>query len=549
MQLKYSAFIAALFLAGFQFCFCAHISPTTANQIIAARLLAGGKAIFSDFYFDDLPGFVFFRLWQTHFADFLRTLSLPSCPLWGGDTVGTPASYFGAFPVAHADVLAQFFFLLVFQTVILAFICRFSKLPLMFFAVLFSMLSFPFQFASAQHYLLLSLLPLIFLLTSKNLGNGLSTLALYFAAILAALVSSLSIWFLPLPYILILGAFLQSPLTLRSKWLQFLPLILVCLFVESLALYGQWQSIGAAGRQAVCDWIWTFRRSTLFMEDMTVFGYESSVDRRDLVYLFALLLPLSLSLTKRLPFTVPFVLLSVCGMGLYMCSSSYLSDSLVLSSAALYTLLLYCTVTAFYRLPRHYPRFFPFLFRRSLLYGLISAAVIAFVVSPVYCLYQMTKEIESCQPADLRSALLNLTKTGDKVLILTGRLTPACPELLLTGRRAVGYFINGEPIGMLINYLRHKADGTWLEREPQFVKEKVAVLVERLRQDILAEEPDYILVEGGDLDTFLHEQGIYLLIERHYKQVEFCNWQSKNTGPREFSDWNYDMAIYKRKEI
>lgn len=547
MPLKYSALIAALFLSVFQFCFCAYISPTTANQIIAARLVAGGKVIFSDFYFDDLPGFIFLRLWQTHLADFFRTLSLPACPLWGGDAVGTAASYFGAFPSAHADVLAQFLFLLFFQTGILVFICRFANLPLMFFAVLFSLLSFPFQYASAQHYLLLSLLPLIFLLTSKNLDNSLSPLALYVAVMLAALVSSLSIWFLPLPLILILGAFLQSPLELKQKWLQFVPLIALSLLVQGLAVYWQWQGLGADGRQVVGDWIWTFRRSTLFMEDMTVFGYESSVDRRDLVYLFALLLPLSLALTKKLLYTAPFILLAVCGMGLYMSSASYLSDSLVLSSSALYTLLLYCTVTAFNRIPRHYPRFLPFLLRRSLLYGAISFAVIAFVISPVYCLYQMTKEVETSQPADLRTALLQLTKTGDKVLILTGRLTPACPELLLTGRRSVGYFINGEPIGMLMNYLRHKADGTWLEREPQFVKEKVALLVERLRQDILAEEPECILVEGGDLDTFIHEQGIYALIEKHYKNVEFCNWHSKNTGPREFSDWNYDMTMFKRK--
>jgi hypothetical protein len=166
MQLKYSAFIAALFLAGFQFCFCAHISPTTANQIIAARLLAGGKAIFSDFYFDDLPGFVFFRLWQTHFADFLRTLSLPSCPLWGGDTVGTPASYFGAFPVAHADVLAQFSFA-GFQTVILAFICRFSKLPLMFFAVLFSIAQFSLSICFCAALFIAFSFAFDFLLTSK----------------------------------------------------------------------------------------------------------------------------------------------------------------------------------------------------------------------------------------------------------------------------------------------------------------------------------------------------------------------------------------------
>lgn len=553
MQSRYFACIFAVSVAIFQFCFCANISPTSANQITAAQLMAGGKALFVDYYYDDLPGLVFLRLPQVQLADWLRSLPLPALPMLGGD-----ASYFGAYSVAHADVLAHFLVLMAFQSAILIFIgrvcrlCRSTSSPLLLLAVLFSLLSFPFQTSCAQHYLFLALLPLIFSLVAKNsLQVKFSALLLYLSVLLAAVFCGLSIWFLPLPFILILAAALQSTLEMKRRWLEFLPLLLFCLLIECLTVYGQWQTIGAEGRFVVWDWIWSFRRSTLIMEDMTIFGYKCSVDRRDLLYLFAVLLPMTLSMSKKLLYTAPFVLLAVYGMGLYMCSSSYLSDSLVLSSAALFTLLFYLGVSTYYGLPRHYPRFLPFLFRPALLYAVLSISLVALVSMPFLTLARLTKLIGDFKltgPQDLRQAIVGLTRPGDSVLILTGRLTPACPELLLTGRKPVGYFINGEPVGMVMNYLRHKADGAWVGRELTFVKDKVIVVVDHLRQDILAQKPDYIMVEGGDMDTFLHEQSLYALLEKHYKDIDFCNWRSENTGPREFSDWNYDMAIYKRKD-
>lgn len=553
MQCRYLAYILAFVIALFQFCFCANISPTSANQITAAQLMADGKALFVDYYYDDLPGLVFLRLPQVQLADWLRSLPLPVLPILGVDT-----GYFGAYSVAHADVLAHFLVLLSFQSAVLIFIGTVRPIssstssPHLLLAVLISLLSFPFQTGCAQHYLFLALLPLIFSLVAKNsLQVKFSPLLLYLSAALAAVFCGLSIWFLPVPFILILAAALQSPLELKRRWLEFLPLLLFCLLIECLTVYGQWQTIGPEGRFAVWDWIWSFRRSTLIMEDMTIFGYKCSVDRRDLLYLFAVLFPLTLSLSKRLLYTAPFVLLAVYGMGLYMCSSSYLSDSLVLSEAALFTLLFYLGVSIYYGIPRVYPRFLPFLFRPAFFYAVLSISLLALLSMPLLTLVRLTKLIGDSKltgPQDLRQAIVGFTKAGDSVLILTGRLTPACPELLLTGRKPVGYFINGEPVGMVMNYLSHKADGAWLGRELTFVKDKVIVVVDHLRQDILAEKPDYIMVEGGDMDTFLHEQSLYALLEKHYKDVDFCNWRSENTGPREFSDWNYDMAIYKRKD-
>ena len=145
---------------------------------------------------------------------------------------------------------------------------------------------------------------------------------------------------------------------------------------------------------------------------------------------------------------------------------------------------------------------------------------------------------------DLRRAIEENSAPGERVFLLNGRLAPACPEILLSGRQNSSYFLSGEPLGLISNLVRQKVDGLWLARHSQFVKETDELLAGRLKLDLEKDPPVCLLVEGGEMEDFLTRHGLRQWLNQCYELKGHARYVSPCLAPREFCDWNWNYNIY-----
>ncbi|HNG18895.1 MAG TPA: hypothetical protein PLI59_06950 [Candidatus Obscuribacter sp.] len=540
------ALVFALVVVVFQSAFALNLSPTTAYQLSAAAAVLNGAVPFVSFYFDELPTQIVVRLPEVLLS-------------WLGQYF--PGSNGGAqLAIAHY-LLTQ-----VYQFFVFAFCLRIWRRspgqsggrPLLYLlALMGAQLPFVFQLGCVQHLVFLGLVPLLFwgAVSESEERESLSSERrqdFLLALLTASAAASLSLPCLPLPFLVVTA---QALLLARPSLLAWGGIAFALLL---LLLFGGFQLMPAACASELGQWILTLRASVYKVENMMVFGIGTSPDRRDFVYCLTASLLLAFGIGRERFWMIPLAVMSVWGFLVYTISYSGLSDFLVLGYMSALVLLLCGCFVLVEMLTRVFPRLFFAVKRerrRLIPWVVVASLLVGAVAMPVWGSLMLTRQIKDEGAGfdaergyiDLRRAIEENSAPGERVILLNGRLAPACPELLLSGRQNSSYFLNGEPLGLISNLVRQKVDGLWLARHSQFVKETDELLAARLKLDLDREPPVCLLVEGGEMEDYLTDHGLRKWLVDRYELKGFARYISPSLAPREFCDWNWDYGVYRLK--
>lgn len=537
------ALVLAFVVVLFQSAFALNLSPTTAYQLSAAAAVLNGAVPFVSFYFDELPTQIMVRLPEVLLSRLWQ--------YWPGGNCGAPLA------------LSHYLLTLVYQFFVFAFCLRIWRRssgraggrPLLYLlALLGAQLPFVFQLGCVQHLVFLGLVPLVFWGAVSESGEAepLSSgrrqdFAL--ALLTASAAASLSLPCLPLPFLIVSAqaSLLARPSLFAWGGLAFSMVLLL--------LFGGFQLMPPSCASELTQWILTLRGSVYKVENMMVFGIGTSPDRRDFIYCLTASLLLAFGSGRERLGMIPLAVVAVWGFLVYTVSYSGLSDFLVLGYMSA-LVLLFCGSFCFVEmLTRVFPRLFVAVKRerRSLVPWVVLLLLwFGAVAMPVRGSLMLTSQIRDegagaladCGYIDLRRAIEENSAPGERVFLLNGRLAPACPELLLSGRQHFSYFLSGEPLGLVSNLVRQKVDGLWLARHSQFVKETDELLAGRLRVDLENDPPVCLLVEGGEMEDYLTDHGFRKWLVDRYELKGFARYISPCLAPREFCDWNWDYNIY-----
>ena len=537
------ALVFALVVALFQSAFALNLSPTTAYQLSAAAAVLNGAVPFVSFYFDELPTQIVVRL-----PEVLLSWLWQYCPESNGGAQLAIAHY----------LLTQ-----VYQFFVFAFCLRIWRhspgssggRPLLYLlAFMGAQLPFVFQLGCVQHLVFLGLLPLVFwgAVSEREEKESLSSERrrdFVLALLTASAAASLSLLCLPLPFLVVMA---QALLLARPSLLAWGGIAFALL---PLILFGGFQLMPAACASELSQWILTLRASVYKVENMMVFGIGTSPDRRDFIYCLTASLLLAFAGGRERLLMIPLAVMAVWGFLVYTISYSGLSDFLVLGYMSALVLLFCGCFAQVEMLTRIFPRLF-FAVKRERR-GLIPWVVVVplwlgAVALPVWGSLMLTSQIKDEGAGldaergyiDLRRAIEENSAPGERVFLLNGRLAPACPEILLSGRQNSSYFLSGEPLGLISNLVRQKVDGLWLARHSQFVKETDELLAGRLKLDLEKDPPVCLLVEGGEMEDFLTRHGLRQWLNQCYELKGHARYVSPCLAPREFCDWNWNYNIY-----
>ena len=550
-------------------CYCREIPAEVSCEIDAAlRMVAGGKP-YLDFYSDQLPLVLLWRLPTLALGSLCGAFFLaPSGAVnaihnwhWLGFASVTITALLSLFSFAQLYILLSRYAATMIS-------CEQKWLLLLAFAL--GNLAMGFEYGQQQHIFVLLAMP--FLLLRFLTWQGLPLPAAWQIATAgqAAFGGALSLF-----YIIAILVFELVEMLARRLYRPLLSMALLAFLLFSVLFWSQLFLLSKAESANFLGWILALKFSALTHDNYSFYGSYVTPERKELLYTGVIALIVGFGLQLRLPVLRPLAALSVYGLIVFMtCVLGLSCDALILTFFICLLLTVEFYYLALYAV-RTYPRFFTpswpiwnvgrpsspaassWLRRKQTVLGVLCSTAVLLCVGSLLAIENGQRKLAKTaatrlagQPgdaADLQAVIEQFSNQNDRLLILNGNLRPTYPLLTLLGRRNCGYLLDSTPLGTLANIKgRHYWDAEKGTSQAE-CKKVESDLYSRLGEDIVRLRPTLICVQSGVIDTAMHLYKIDDLIAARYKRICEAQYHCDRVGSREISEPNYNYWVYRIK--
>lgn len=276
---------------------------------------------------------------------------------------------------------------------------------------------------------------------------------------------------------------------------------------------------------------------------------EKTPDRRDLVYLFAIISVLAIASSRRSKLIIPAVTFSVLGFGLYLVQGQMFTyQALPMMWGTGFTLALLIAFIATY-LPD-----------MSKLIKLSIVAPIVLIACSIFLYFQYLPVSKSerislaeqnclgtapkCDLSNMSEFFESNTKPGDYVLILNDRTRPAYPLILQLGLKPAGIMLDYAPCRIYENYFA--TNNMAAIQKFIFFENQVW---ETLSSMLVFNSPKVVLYDDDAMSPLLNKHLLKTTLSKVYPDAIYVDWNDKiDKHPKfEYLSFRYPLAALVRK--
>lgn len=276
---------------------------------------------------------------------------------------------------------------------------------------------------------------------------------------------------------------------------------------------------------------------------------EKTPDRRDLVYMFAIISVLAIASSRRSKFIIPAFTFSVLGFGLYIIQGQMFTyQALPMMWGTGFALALLIAASATYL-----PDISKFI-KASIVAPMVlivCSLFLYFQYLPVSKSERLSLAEQNCWGSAPKCDLSNMseffesnTKPGDYVLILNDRTRPAYPLILQLGLNPAGIMLDYAPCRIYENYF----DSNNMAAIQKFIFFENQVW-EPLSPMLVFNSPKVVLYDDDAMSPLLNKHLLKTTISNNYPEAVYVDWNEKiDKHPKfEYLSFRYPAAAHVRK--
>jgi hypothetical protein len=382
------------------------------------------------------------------------------------------------------------------------------------FAIAFSGLNLMllFEFGQSQHLFLLFTMPYFVSRWLRVQGHELPRSQAIRVGILAAIGANITLFFLPL----LLAWEIFFLVWHRRRRLLYSPELLT-VFGCSVLYIAHVFVLPVAIRQPLLKYLVPLNWASMIF-DMRLKYNANGVVRKELIYMFSLICMITAGLGSIRPRfareqpLAPLAILNVTGFFLFASLQRGLSAHaivfmfacLAIANLSIFAVKLWGT--------KHPKNLHTYL---TVAFTLICCRdALGQIIRD--CKELATGHFQYCQTdyAAMYDLLYNFCEPNDPVLFLSIHENPAFPAILQMRRRPATFLLTGEPLTLMKSLDNEAVAMLRLGLLPEFDRKE---LLARLKEEIIAQKPKLIFVQGEELQKEIKEAGIAEVLADYYQ--------------------------------
>lgn len=299
--------------------------------------------------------------------------------------------------------------------------------------------------------------------------------------------------------------------------------------------------------------------STTDFYDMTMYGFGSVPDRRDIFYAGSAAILFALPTLRRSSLSLMLIVMFLAGFWFYLDQPSGMTHTaipMIAIATMLWSVNLGTVGAALHRLKiwRGLPKQ---RIRLRANFGFLYSAIVLFLIGSIVVLNVLQLRItgtlplitddtpgERPIPADSASWVAKYSEKGDEILFLTDDLLPAYPLLLQMDRKPSGYFLEASFMPLLDPEHQLKQD----PKKNSLLAEK---FYSRIKEDIENHKPKMIFLHDGAMHDLLARHEVISAIEKYYVYkggARLKKFEDTNLEPLEYHGNQYNLTVYTPKD-
>jgi hypothetical protein len=299
--------------------------------------------------------------------------------------------------------------------------------------------------------------------------------------------------------------------------------------------------------------------STTDFYDMSMYGFGSVPDRRDIFYAGSAAMLFALPALRRSTLSLMLIVLFWASFWLYLNQPTGMTHTAIpmIASATLLWAVNMGTVGAAIHRLKIWRGLQNKVYRARVSAGLIYSSTVLFSIGTIVILNFLQVRIsgslplitddtpgERPIPADCASWVAKYSEKGDEVLFLTDDLLPAYPLLLQMDRKPSGYFLETTFLPLLDPEHQLKQD----PKQNRLLSEK---FYNRLKEDLMSHRPKMIFLHDGAMHDLLARNKVMGTIEKFYRYkggAQLKKFNDSNLEPLEYHGNQYNLTVYVPKD-